>query len=591
MPARWSAIAVTGPATPAPMISAFIRASLPQIFRLDERTIGYTVGHDKPPGSRAAAGGAGAGRPCHERGHGDVPQHGGRPAGAQRHRGEGPRPAGAVRPTDRRGTRQAVRAGPGLGHRAGQPPRAQGLRPAHRPSQRPAQHPHRGRPRAAVCRHGPAVRRLVRVPGAAVGRLQRRAARADPPLHDRGRPPPARGDRPPDQRRRPVNRPTTVGVLVLGTAAGLLLSLYGPALPELRSRYGIGEGASALVLRAHFLRAMTGIAWWGLERRLASRTWLVTGTGLLAAGAAAIAFAPAWPVVLAGAAGLGVGFGVIVVEINVLLAEGFGERAAAMLNLLGATFGAGAVAGPLILAATGGYRVPFCAGALLAVGAVALVRDLPRTAPPPEAVRPRTPPALVAGFVAVVALYVGTESGIGGFEATSLLADGTGAAAAAGWTAGYWAALTIGRLLAIPLALRVAPAVLAAGSLLAAAGGLGLAHVPGFAAVAYTLTGLVLGPVFPTVLAWLAVVAPGSRTSTAMVFAAGQLGGIVLPVVMGRLVDAGSPAVIPSAVLGVVLCCLGAVLLLRRPAGRALERAAGVPVSPGGGPGPSSGRR
>ena len=113
-----------------------------------------------------------------------------------------------------------------------------------------------------------------------------------------------------------MNRPTTVGVLALGTAAGLLLSLYGPALPELRSRYGIGEGASALVLSAHFLGAMAGIAWWGLERRLASRTWLATGTGLLAAGAAAIAFAPAWPVVLAGAAGLGVGFGVIVVEID-----------------------------------------------------------------------------------------------------------------------------------------------------------------------------------------------------------------------------------------------------------------------------------
>jgi fucose permease len=388
-----------------------------------------------------------------------------------------------------------------------------------------------------------------------------------------------------------VNRITTVGVLAMGTAAGLLLSLYGPAMPELQSRYGIGEGASALVLSAHFLGAMTGIAWWGLERRLASRTWLTTGTGLVAAGAAAIAFAPAWPVVLAGAFGLGVGFGAIVVEINVLLAEGFGDRAAAMLNLLGATFGAGAVAGPLILAATGGYQVPFCAGALLAAGALALARDLPRAAPPADVVRPPTSPALVAGFVAVVALYVGTESGIGGFEASSLLAGGAGAAAAASWTAAYWAALTTGRLLAIPLALRVAPATLAAGSLLAGACGLGLAHVPGFAAAAYTLTGLVLGPVFPTVLAWLAVVAPGSRTSTAMVFAAGQLGGIFLPVVIGRLVDARSPAVIPSAVLGVALCCLGAVLLLRRPAGRALARAASEPVSPSGGPGPSPGRR
>ena len=385
---------------------------------------------------------------------------------------------------------------------------------------------------------------------------------------------------------------STVGVLVLAAAVGLLLSLYGPAIPELREAFGVGGSGSALVLSAHFAGAMTGIAWWGVERRLAPRTWLRVAVALLVAGAAGVAFAPAWGLVLVAAFGLGVGFGVVVVEINVVFADGFGERATAMLNLLGATFGAGAVAGPLILAAPGGYRVPFGAGALLAVGALLLARDLPGTASPPEAVRPRVPPGLVAGFVVVVALYVGTESGIGGWEATSLLAGGTGAAAAATWTAGYWAALTTGRLLAIPLALRVAPPVLAAGALVAAAGGLGLAHVPAFAPAAYTLTGLALGPVFPTVLAWLAAAAPGSRTSTAMVFAVGQLGGVVLPVVIGRLVDAGSPAVIPSAVLGVALCCLAAVLVLRRLAGRALERAAaGLPVSPDGGRGPSPGRR
>ena len=84
------------------------------------------------------------------------------------------------------------------------------------------------------------------------------------------------------------------------------------------------------------------------------RTWLLVAVVLLVAGAAGIAFAPAWPVVLAAAFGLGVGFGVVVVEINVLFAEAFGQRATAMLNLLGACFGAGAVLGPLAVAATGG---------------------------------------------------------------------------------------------------------------------------------------------------------------------------------------------------------------------------------------------
>jgi FHS family glucose/mannose:H+ symporter-like MFS transporter len=176
---------------------------------------------------------------------------------------------------------------------------------------------------------------------------------------------------------------------------------------------------------------------------------------------------------------------------------------------------------------------------------------------------------VVAGFVAVCVLYVGVENGIGGFEATSLLAGGAGPAAAASWTAGYWAALTAGRLLAIPLALRVAPAVLVAAALLGAAAGLGLAHLPAAAPFAYTLTGLALGPVFPTALAWLAAVAPGARGPTAMVFAAANFGGVLLPAVIGRLVDASSPAVIPTAVLVAALACLGATLVLRRSAAQA----------------------
>ena len=363
-----------------------------------------------------------------------------------------------------------------------------------------------------------------------------------------------------------MSRASTVGVLILAAAVGFLLSLYGPAIPELREAYGVGGGGSALVLSAHFAGAMTGIGWWGLDRRLSPWTWLVTATVLLGAGGAGIALAPAWPLVLAAAFGLGVGFGVVVVEINVLFAEGFGERATAMLNLLGACFGAGAVLGPLTVAAAGGYRAPFCAGALVAVAALALARDLPRTARPPAPGWARPPSGLVGGFVVLCALYVGVESGVAGWETTSLRAAGAGQAAAAGWTAGYWAAITTGRLLAIPLALRVPAPVLAAGSLLLAAAGLGLAHLPALAPLAYTLTGLALGPVFPTVLAWLAQAAPGSRGSTAMVFAAAQVGGVVLPVVMGRLVDAGSPAVIPTAVLVVALACLGATLLLRRTA-------------------------
>ena len=164
-------------------------------------------------------------------------------------------------------------------------------------------------------------------------------------------------------------------------------------------------------------------------------------------GAAGIAFAPAWAAVLVAAFGLGVGFGVVVVEINVLFADGFGERATAMLNLLGACFGAGAVLGPLAVAATGGYRCR---------SAPACWPSSPWPCPRPAATtRPAARPRggrrsrWSPGSWPCARCTFGVESGIGGWETTSLRAGGTGEAAAASWTAGYWAALTAGRLLAI----------------------------------------------------------------------------------------------------------------------------------------------
>lgn len=46
---------------------------------------------------------------------------------------------------------------------------------------------------------------------------------------------------------------------------------------------------------------------------------------------------------------LGLGFGGIDYGLNVLFAEGFGHRSTAMLNILNAHFGVGAVIGPLVI--------------------------------------------------------------------------------------------------------------------------------------------------------------------------------------------------------------------------------------------------
>ena len=254
-----------------------------------------------------------------------------------------------------------------------------------------------------------------------------------------------------------MSRRTTVGVLVLAAAVGFKVAACGPSIPELRRPTGWGAAGRRWCSASTSPGPRTGIVWWGL-----SGAWPPD----LAAGRRRAArrrggrdrLHPR----LAGGAGGGVRargrVRVVVVEINVLFAEAFGERTTAMLNLLGARFGAGAISGrwpwpPWRVPAAVLHRRRGGPG-----GPGPGQRPADGLAPPvPGGDRP--PFGLVSGFVALCALYVGAG------ERDRWLGDDPPAAGGAGpgdrgqLTAGYWAAITAGRLLAIPLASRVpAPA-------------------------------------------------------------------------------------------------------------------------------------
>jgi hypothetical protein len=66
---------------------------------------------------------------------------------------------------------------------------------------------------------------------------------------------------------------------------------------------------------------------------------------------------------------------------------------------------------------------------------------------------------------------------------------------------------------------------------------------------------------------------------------------VVLPVVIGRLVDLSSPAVIPTTLLVVIVACLGATLLLRRVAAPVVDGGPRRGLRTAGGRGPWCGRR
>jgi FHS family glucose/mannose:H+ symporter-like MFS transporter len=139
---------------------------------------------------------------------------------------------------------------------------------------------------------------------------------------------------------------------------------------------------------------------------------------------------------------------------------------------------------------------------------------------------------------------VACEASVAGWIPAQLASVGYRASFAAGVTSGFWAAMTVGRLLVVPVS-RVVPAgriVLAACVLLLAV--LTLTALPVAAPAAYVAAGLAAAPVFPVGLAWVGAAFPGQRHATSWALTGALVGGVIGPAVVAAVVSvAGLPAV------------------------------------------------
>jgi FHS family glucose/mannose:H+ symporter-like MFS transporter len=349
---------------------------------------------------------------------------------------------------------------------------------------------------------------------------------------------------------------------------GALQALYGPAIPALRHKFGLSPAAAGTALSAHFAGALLGVLVAAfVRRRIADRAILGWSCLLMAAGAIGFGAAGKWPLALAGVFVLGLGFGGIDYGLNVMVASGFGRRGPAMLNILNAHFGLGAIAGPALLGALGTNRYPgvFLACAvicLLVIPPLLAVRDSPTAGPiagSRTAVR-----GVMAAFVALYIVHVGIETGVGGWETTHLEALGHSAGAAAGATAGFWLAMTIGRFLVAPVSLRWRAQTIVLAGCAGMTVCLLLAAVPPLAPYAYLGVGLAIAPIFPTGLAWLHERIPGSPGADVWVIAASMIGGVACPPLLGGAFELTGAAAIPLLLAALSAGCVALGLLATR---------------------------
>jgi fucose permease len=357
---------------------------------------------------------------------------------------------------------------------------------------------------------------------------------------------------------------------------GMPMAVMGVAWPTAATDLGRSLGELGLVTLGYGAGyTISTLASGELSRRLTTGP-LLSGAAFVAAGSlAVITFTTTWAAFLAAVVLLGIAGGLLDAAVNAYVAVHRGARA---MGVLHTGFGIGSAVGPLfatlLLTIGASWRIAFAslavADLLLAVAFVAVAGVFDRSGPADK----RRPSA--AGKGAVVALsvtvfffYAGVAAGTGVWAFSFLTgARGIGTSVAGVAVAGYWAALTMSRII-----LGVAGDRISVDRTLTASG-IGtvvmllivwIAPVPWMAVTALVASGLAHGSIFPLEMVLTARRFGGAYTPWAVGYqiAGANVGVAILSGGIGFLVARMGVGVVAPTLVVFALALLAALETLR----------------------------
>ncbi len=338
-------------------------------------------------------------------------------------------------------------------------------------------------------------------------------------------------------------------------------SLYGPALPALARTYAMGVAEVGVLISAHWVGCAVGVgALFVASHRFAPRDCAL----LMMVGAGLIGTAFAWWSTLLGGFVFGIGYGFATVMFNRRFLTGFGARGPAMVSLVNALFGIGAIGAPLMFVHLGsnvGLSYALIAGFAVVTAALAfLVRGRDQGVAQ-AAARPYT---IHAGILTLGVCAIGTEACLIGLGPVALIALGKTEVQAAELLSAFFAAF-LGIRLALALAAHlIAPLTLLIAALLIATLGCGVALTVSPSA-GFILLGVCAGLFFPPYFVCATALMGNDPRVTPTIIAAGLLGGIASPLVFGVVMAAFGDQVLFGMLGGLTfLAALGAMLFRAR---------------------------
>ena len=328
----------------------------------------------------------------------------------------------------------------------------------------------------------------------------------------------------------------------------------GVLLPSVIAHYGVDKGAAGALFLGGSLGYLIAAFNSGLLlEKLGRRYLLMLGAGTFTTSAVLYFLLPPF-VALFGVVLLS-GFGVAIMDAGLNAYIAGLPRSTSLLNYLHAFYGAGALIGPLvastILALAWAWNTTYLLW--LALGGMALIgfallfdssgSAATQSGGKTEGNVMRAALRLRAVWFAAAFLlfYVGAEVSTGTWSYSLLTEDRHITPLLAGWmVSGYWAGLTLGRVVLGHIAERSGGARLIQACLVGVAIGMCIVWVAPnglFAALGLGIVGFALGPIFPTTIAIIGQFVPSRLQQSAIGFVAslGSMGAAFFPWVAGNL--------------------------------------------------------
>lgn len=377
---------------------------------------------------------------------------------------------------------------------------------------------------------------------------------------------------------RSLNKDALISTLAFYAAfvlLGLTTSVTGPTLPALAER------TSSRIEQISFI-FITGslgylIASWAGGKaydRLPANRIIPLGLILLATAAFLIPSATQLSILALTIFIMGFSQGVIDVGGNTLLIWTHGAGVSPYMNGLHFFFGIGALLSPIIVAQIVSYTGDiqwvywiFSLFALPLAGWTWFLKNPVRPSGETSSVRSPINYLIVSLVVLFFFLYVGAEVGYGNwvftYATTLQLASPTNAAYL---TSAFWAFFTLGRLLGIPISLRVSPNKILFADLAGCLISLGLIIIGRQSTdalwVGTILLGLCMASVFPTLMSIAENKLHMSGEITGWFLIGAGLGGMVLPWMIGQGFATVGPYIMPVLIFIDVLINLVIMIVL-----------------------------